>query len=70
MGVLNINNPNVITGRLYNFQHNVEAAKQLNFKSDRNHNKVNSDSTKRSSQNDFLIFHQNIRGLKAKLRKL
>jgi len=70
MGDLNINNPKVIRGRPYNFQHNVEAAKQLNFKSDRNHDQVNSDSTKRSSQKDFLIFHQNIRGLKGKTEEI
>jgi len=70
MGNLNTNKSKVNRGRPFNFQHNVEAAKLLNFKLDRNHDQVNSDSTKRSSQKDFLILHQNIRGLKGKTEEI
>jgi len=56
MGDLN-RNPKVITGRLHNSQHSAEAAKQLNFKPDRNHDQVNNASMNKLLHDDFLIFH-------------
>jgi len=70
MGNLNINNPKVIRGRPFSSQHYIEAAKQSDFKPDRNHDQVNSDSTRGSLHKDRLIFHQNIRGLKGKTEEI
>ena len=64
-----INNPKVIRGRPFSSHHYIEAAKQLDFKPDRNHDQFNSDSTRGSMQKD-LIFHQNIRGLKGKTEEI
>jgi hypothetical protein len=70
MGNLYINNPKVTRSRPFSSQHYLEAAKQLDFKLDRNHNQDNSESTTEPLQNDLLIFHQNIRGLKGKTEKI
>jgi len=70
MGNLNIHNPKFIRSRPFSSRHYTEAAKQLDFKPDRNHDQVNSDSTRGSLQKDLLIFHQNIRGLKGKTEEI
>jgi len=70
MGNLNINNPNIISDRPSSLQHYTEAANQLDFKPDRNHDQVNSDSTRGLLQKDLLIFHQNIRGLNGKTEEI
>ena len=70
MGNLNINNPNIISDRPSSLQHYTEAANQLDFKPDRNHDQVNSDSTRGLLQKDLQIFHQNIRGLNGKTEEI